>query len=54
LATKAISSLLTVAFVKMFEWSITYLMLFTLIITAVLQIKYLNKSLQRFDSTVSD
>ncbi|ORX82953.1 DUF803-domain-containing protein [Basidiobolus meristosporus CBS 931.73] len=51
LATKAISSLLSFTLIVIFSYPLTYLMLFVLISTAVLQIKYLNKSLQRFDST---
>ncbi|CAG8455095.1 706_t:CDS:2 [Diversispora eburnea] len=53
LSTKAISSLLTMEFVLMFTDSITYLLLFVLMSTAVLQIKFLNKALSQFDSTVS-
>lgn len=34
-----------------FRYPITYLLLFVLVFTAVIQIKYLNKALQRFDST---
>ncbi|RUS31543.1 hypothetical protein BC938DRAFT_477609 [Jimgerdemannia flammicorona] len=33
------------------SYAITYLLLFVLVFTAVIQIKYLNKALQRFDST---
>ncbi|CAG8433534.1 6731_t:CDS:2 [Ambispora gerdemannii] len=51
LSTKAISSMLTMTFVLMFEAWITWFLLFVLIVTAVAQIKYLNKALQRFDST---
>ncbi|RHZ80590.1 hypothetical protein Glove_134g88 [Diversispora epigaea] len=51
LSTKAISSLLTMEFVLMFTYSITYLLLFVLMSTAVLQIKFLNKALSQFDST---
>ncbi|CAG8441856.1 6485_t:CDS:2 [Ambispora leptoticha] len=51
LSTKAISSMLTMTFVLMFEAGITWVLLFVLIVTAVAQIKYLNKALQRFDST---
>ncbi|KAK9695278.1 hypothetical protein K7432_013048 [Basidiobolus ranarum] len=51
LATKAISSLLSFTLIVTFSYPITYLLLFVLLSTAVLQIKYLNKSLQRFDST---
>ncbi|KAF9986914.1 hypothetical protein BGZ75_001277 [Mortierella antarctica] len=51
LATKGVSSLLSLSFYKMFTYPIAYLLVFVLVSTAVLQIKYLNKSLQRFDST---
>ncbi|CAH1760902.1 6090_t:CDS:2 [Entrophospora sp. SA101] len=51
LATKSISSLLTLTFISMFTYPITYLLFFVLLSTAVLQIKYLNKSLSQFDST---
>ncbi|KAG0057565.1 hypothetical protein BGZ83_008147 [Gryganskiella cystojenkinii] len=51
LATKGVSSLLSLSFYKMFTYPIAYLLVFVLVTTAVLQIKYLNKSLQRFDST---
>lgn len=53
LATKGVSSLLSLSFYKMFTYPIAYLLVFVLVSTAVLQIKFLNKSLQRFDSTVS-
>ena len=52
LATKGLSSLLSLSFYKMFTYPIAYLLVFVLVSTAVLQIKFLNKSLQRFDSTV--
>ncbi|GJJ77143.1 magnesium transporter [Entomortierella parvispora] len=51
LSTKGVSSLLSLSFYKMFTYPIAYLLVFVLVTTAVLQIKYLNKSLQRFDST---
>ncbi|KAJ3130095.1 hypothetical protein HK098_006154 [Nowakowskiella sp. JEL0407] len=51
LSTKAISSFLNLNVVVVFTYSVTYAMLAVLIATAVLQIKYLNKSLSRFDST---
>ncbi|KAJ3049363.1 hypothetical protein HK102_012517, partial [Quaeritorhiza haematococci] len=35
----------------MFTYGVTYLMLFVLVSTAVLQISYLNSALARFDST---
>ncbi|CAG8481996.1 11201_t:CDS:2 [Dentiscutata heterogama] len=51
LSTKAISSLLTMKFVLMFSYPITYILLFVLVSTAVLQIRFLNKALRQFDST---
>ncbi|CAG8645902.1 374_t:CDS:2, partial [Funneliformis caledonium] len=51
LATKSISSMLTMTFVAMFTYPITYLLVIILMSTAVLQIKYLNKALKQFDST---
>ncbi|KAF9982190.1 hypothetical protein BGZ65_003140 [Modicella reniformis] len=51
LATKGLSSLISLSFYKMFTYPIAYLLVFVLVTTAVLQIKFLNKSLQRFDST---
>ncbi|KAF9437184.1 hypothetical protein BGZ76_001698 [Entomortierella beljakovae] len=51
LATKGVSSLVSLSFYKMFTYPIAYLLVFVLVLTAVLQIKFLNKSLQRFDST---
>lgn len=52
LATKSLSSMLTMKFVTMFTYSITYLILIVLMGTAVLQIRFLNKALKQFDSTV--
>ncbi|CAI2168427.1 18075_t:CDS:2 [Funneliformis geosporum] len=51
LATKSISSMLTMTYVAMFTYSITYFLLIILMSTAVLQIKFLNKALRQFDST---
>ncbi|KAI9314990.1 magnesium transporter NIPA-domain-containing protein [Dichotomocladium elegans] len=51
LCTKSVSSLLSLTFFKMFAYPVSYLLIATLVITAILQIKYLNKALQRFDST---
>ncbi|KAL0146001.1 magnesium transporter NIPA-domain-containing protein [Mucor lusitanicus] len=48
LSTKSVASLLSLTFFKMFAIIPAY---FVLVVTAVLQIKYLNKALQRFDST---
>lgn len=35
----------------MLRFPISYLLVFVLVFTAVIQIKYLNRALQRFDST---
>ncbi|GAA5801296.1 hypothetical protein HPULCUR_006742 [Helicostylum pulchrum] len=51
LSTKSVASLLSLTFFKMFAYPVSYLLIFVLIVTAILQIKYLNKALQRFDST---
>ncbi|RHZ82610.1 hypothetical protein Glove_108g3 [Diversispora epigaea] len=51
ISAKAISSLLIVKFVSIFGNFVTYFLLLIFIGTAVLQIKYLNRSLKRFDST---
>ncbi|KAF8558822.1 DUF803-domain-containing protein [Imleria badia] len=50
LATKAISTLLTKEWVKIVTEWITYPILAVLVITGVLQIRYLNRALKRFDS----
>ncbi|KAI9481104.1 MAG: magnesium transporter NIPA-domain-containing protein [Benjaminiella poitrasii] len=51
LSTKSVASLLSLTFFKMFTYPVSYFLIFVLAITAILQIKYLNKALQRFDST---
>ncbi|KAI8054784.1 magnesium transporter NIPA-domain-containing protein [Thamnidium elegans] len=51
LSTKSVASLLSLTFFKMFAYPVSYLLIFVLVVTAILQIKYLNKALQRFDST---
>jgi FlaA1/EpsC-like NDP-sugar epimerase len=51
LATKAISSLLTLTMYKMFTYWITYVILCVLIVSALLTLYYTNKALSRFDST---
>src|SRR5690606_16295640 len=45
------SSLLSSSFYHIVTMPIAYLFLFVLVSTAILQIKYLNRALQRFDST---
>ncbi|CAO3616769.1 unnamed protein product [Cunninghamella blakesleeana] len=51
LCTKSVASLLSLTLFKMFTYPISYILILVLVATAVLQIKYLNKALQRFDST---
>ncbi|RKF55895.1 NIPA-like protein 2 [Golovinomyces cichoracearum] len=51
LSTKGISSMLSSTFLRALTTPITYLLLFILVVTAVMQVRYLNKALQRFDST---
>ncbi|KAG1148703.1 hypothetical protein G6F37_005728 [Rhizopus arrhizus] len=51
LSTKSVASLLSLTFLKMFAYPVSYVLIAVLVITAILQIKYLNKALQRFDST---
>ena len=52
LSTKGISSLLSMSLYRIFTFPISYLLFFVLSTTAVLQVKYLNKALARFSSTV--
>lgn len=51
LATKGVSSMLSITLYQMLRYWITHILLFVLIASAVMQIKYLNRALQRFDST---
>ncbi|KAJ1967983.1 hypothetical protein IWQ62_001522 [Dispira parvispora] len=51
LSTKALSSLLQLKFILVFKYPITYFLLAILLYSAVLQIRYLNRALQYFDST---
>lgn len=51
LSTKGISSLLSTSLYHIFTMPIAYLFAFVLVATAILQIKYVNRALQRFDST---
>lgn len=53
LSTKGVSSLLSILFYKAFKYPIFYFLLAILVSTAILQVRYLNRSLARFDSTVS-
>ena len=53
IATKAISSLITQGIFVMFTYWVFYLMIVVLLVTGVLQIRYLQAALQCYDSTVS-
>ncbi|KAL9101678.1 MAG: hypothetical protein Q9187_009210 [Circinaria calcarea] len=51
LSTKGVASLLSGTLWRALTFPITYLLVFILVVTAILQIRYLNRALQRFDST---
>lgn len=51
LSTKGVASLLSYTLWRALTFPITYLLVAVLVVTAVLQIKYVNRALQRFDST---
>ncbi|KAK3897655.1 magnesium transporter NIPA-domain-containing protein [Staphylotrichum tortipilum] len=51
LATKGVSSMLSSTLLGAFTTPVTYALLFVLLFTAVMQVRYVNKALQRFDST---
>ncbi|KAI9253938.1 magnesium transporter NIPA-domain-containing protein [Phascolomyces articulosus] len=51
IATKSLSSMLNITLYKLFTYAISYILLAALFYTAILQIKYLNKAMQRYDST---
>ncbi|OBT72170.1 hypothetical protein VF21_10526 [Pseudogymnoascus sp. 05NY08] len=51
LSTKGVSSMLSTSFWDAFTNPITYALAVVLIGTAVMQVKYINRALQRFDST---
>ncbi|CAO3652806.1 unnamed protein product [Mucor hiemalis] len=51
LATKGVSSMLSVTLYHMLRYTITYVLLLVLVSSAVMQIKYLNRALQHFEST---
>ncbi|KAK9240205.1 magnesium transporter NIPA-domain-containing protein [Lipomyces kononenkoae] len=51
LSTKAVSSLLSCALYRAFTFPITYGLVFVLVFTAIMQVKYLSRALQRFEST---
>ncbi|KAL7789823.1 DUF803 domain-containing protein [Trichoderma ceciliae] len=51
LATKGVSSMLSTSFLGAFATPVTYALIFILLSTAIMQIRYVNKALSRFDST---
>ncbi|KAK5654157.1 hypothetical protein OQA88_7588 [Cercophora sp. LCS_1] len=51
LSTKGVSSMLSSTLFGAFATPVTYVLLFILLSTAVMQVRYLNKALARFDST---
>ncbi|EGX91619.1 DUF803 domain membrane protein [Cordyceps militaris CM01] len=51
LATKGVSSMLSSTLWRAFTAPLTYLLLFILLSTAIMQIRYVNRALQRFNST---
>ncbi|EPS34745.1 hypothetical protein PDE_09709 [Penicillium oxalicum 114-2] len=51
LSTKGVSSLLSFTLWHVITFPITYLLVFVLITSALMQIRYINRALQRFDST---
>ncbi|KAJ5586417.1 hypothetical protein N7450_006204 [Penicillium hetheringtonii] len=51
LSTKGVSSLLSYTLWHAITFPITYLLVFVLVFSALMQIRYINRALQRFDST---
>jgi hypothetical protein len=51
LSTKGVASLLSYTLLQTLTFPVTYLLLAILVFTAVMQIKYVNRSLQRFEAT---
>ena len=51
MSTKGVASLLSYTLWHALTFPITYLLLFVLVASALLQIRYVNRALQRFDST---
>lgn len=51
LATKGVSSMLSSTLFGAFTTPVTYVLIFILLSTAIMQVRYVNKALQRFDST---
>jgi len=52
LSTKGVASLLTYSIWRVVTFPITYLLVAVLVFTAVMQIKYVNRALQRFNATM--
>lgn len=50
MATKALSSLLSSVYLRAFAYPIAWVAVFVLVVTSILQIKYLNRALMRFES----
>lgn len=51
LSTKGVSSMLSSTLFGAFATPVTYTLVFILLFTAIMQVRYVNKALQRFDST---
>ncbi|KAH6603441.1 hypothetical protein Trco_008216 [Trichoderma cornu-damae] len=51
LSTKGVSSMLSTSLLGAFATPVTYALIFILLVTAIMQIRYVNKALSRFDST---
>ncbi|KAJ5104774.1 hypothetical protein NUU61_002121 [Penicillium alfredii] len=51
LSTKGVASLLSYTLWHVITFPITYLLVFILVFSALMQIRYINRALQRFDST---
>ncbi|CAG8388770.1 unnamed protein product [Penicillium salamii] len=51
LSTKGVSSLLSGTLWHVITFPVTYLLVFVLVFSALMQIRYINRALQRFDST---
>ncbi|KAJ5908349.1 hypothetical protein N7495_001031 [Penicillium taxi] len=51
LSTKGVSSMLTFTLWHAITFPITYLLVFILVASALMQVRYINRALQRFDST---
>lgn len=51
LSTKGVASLLSTSLYRAFEYPILYVLVLILVLSAVMQLRYLNRGLQNFDST---